>query len=424
MPDLSKNSIIYMPENSNEINGVLQIIHGFGEHQGRYRNFAQDLAAEGYVVLTSDLKGCGNHISREGELGFFGDNAVSRLVGDIHENTKYLKKQFPEIPHFLMGFGEGALIAAVYFKKYDNFVDGLILSGMPSDPALRLLYTAIVKLAILLKGEYHRSKLLDRLINSKLYHAFSRDASRYSYLSAEQANVQKYEEDTKCGYILTLNGFDTYFDLMNKVYSSGSWIKKNTECPVRFFCGEEDPCLINQKHFSKTVHLFTENGYKNTAYVISPGMRHEVFFDLKKDSVFQKLLEELEEIHDSIIPKAVVVSKNKHIVLEDFIDPEVDKPFIKDEKLNLEDFINVQKEKKNLETKVEVIDFNDIKGSENISSEEMAQALNDLINDAIGSSAAEVLPKEEEKGTSTPLDKFTGFKIDPDNIEGMEDSED
>ena len=66
MPELSKNSIMYMPEDSSDLKGVVQIIHDMAEYQGRYRELAQFLMDHGYAVLTSDLKGHGNNIERSG----------------------------------------------------------------------------------------------------------------------------------------------------------------------------------------------------------------------------------------------------------------------------------------------------------------------------------------------------------------------
>ena len=59
------------------------------------------------------------------------------------------------------------------------------------------------------------------------------------------------------------------------------------------------------------------------------------------------------------------VVRKRHIVLEDFVDPEVDKPLEKDEKLNLEEFISAHNQAAEspehiVRPKVEMIDFADI----------------------------------------------------------------
>ena len=163
MSELTANSIIYVPD-TKPYAGVIQVIHGMSEHQGRYRELAQFFTKHGYAVLTSDLRGHGNHIARDIELGYFGDNASSRLVSDIHDNTTYIRSHFPNIPYILLGHGIGALLAVVYSKKYDQFLDGLFLAGMPADRLWpRRVMSLVLKGIILLRGEYHRSSLTNYL---------------------------------------------------------------------------------------------------------------------------------------------------------------------------------------------------------------------------------------------------------------------
>ena len=165
MTELSKNSIIYIPEGKPQ--GVMQILHGMADHQGRYRDMAQYLADCGYAVVTMDIKGHGNSVSRRNELGFFGDNAVSRITGSVHDNTIYIKEKFPGIPYALVGQGMGAMIAAIYFKKYDNLLNALILSGMPSYRILNPACDILLFILTALQGEYQYSKIADRIIMSK-----------------------------------------------------------------------------------------------------------------------------------------------------------------------------------------------------------------------------------------------------------------
>ena len=73
-----------------EIRGVLAIVHGFGEHSGRYLNVVNHLVPKGFAVYGFDLRGHGRsagqrgHINQWGEyrqdlgvfLGFVGDKKV------------------------------------------------------------------------------------------------------------------------------------------------------------------------------------------------------------------------------------------------------------------------------------------------------------------------------------------------------------
>ena len=175
MAELSKNAILYMPDHTPE--GVFQIIHDMADHQGRYRSMAQFLSAHDYVVVTTDIKGHGNNISRADDLGFFGDNAVSRIIGDIHDNTLYIRNKFSALPYAIIGQGMGALIATVYFKKYDNFINALFLSGMPSYNVINPAANIALFILMNIQGEYKRSKIIHYLLMRKYYSRFADEAN-------------------------------------------------------------------------------------------------------------------------------------------------------------------------------------------------------------------------------------------------------
>ena len=407
MSELTKNAIIYMPDG--EVRAVFHILHGMAEYQGRYREFAHFLAEHGFAVVTSDLRGHGINTARETELGFFGDNAVSRLVGDVHDITQYIKDHFPHIPCFLFGHGIGALLATVYIKKYDNYIDGLFLCGMPADKPLRPAADLLTMVLMAMRGEYHRSSLLNYLIMGSYYRPFAREGSEFAWLSSDRDSVLKYEINPKCGYIYTINGFKTILDLMNRTYTKGSWIKKHTGLPIRLFWGEEDSCAAGKNGVLKTVHLFSDNGYTDVGYIIYPGQRHELFQDFCREKIWQDLLEQVESCLAAIpdVPDKAAATP-KHIVLEDFVDPEIDRPMVRDEKLNLEEYID-----KDAHPKVEMIDFADIEAVISGAGSEESSAS----SDSEGSTpASQKTPPEEE---FHPLDDFDGFKIDPNITDGL-----
>jgi len=45
------HAVCYRPSNTSEIKGLVQIIHGFSEHIGRYDSFMTLLANKGYIVF-------------------------------------------------------------------------------------------------------------------------------------------------------------------------------------------------------------------------------------------------------------------------------------------------------------------------------------------------------------------------------------
>jgi len=119
--------------------GVLAVVHGYGEHGGRYRGFAEDMAARGYAVHVYDLRGHGRSGGRRGHLGRFTD-----YLDDTALYLGAVRKEQPGRSLYLLGHSLGGLIVTAYVE--DRSADapaGLILSspflrlGMPVPP-LRL----------------------------------------------------------------------------------------------------------------------------------------------------------------------------------------------------------------------------------------------------------------------------------------------
>ena len=77
---------------------VLNLVHGFGEHCGRYSELAEHLNEHGIEVIGVDLRGHGRTIGQRG---------VSRQYADIHGDVRALiaeaARLHPDLPRFRAG---------------------------------------------------------------------------------------------------------------------------------------------------------------------------------------------------------------------------------------------------------------------------------------------------------------------------------
>jgi alpha-beta hydrolase superfamily lysophospholipase len=124
---------------------VLAVVHGYGEHGGRYRGLAENMGARGYALHVYDLRGHGRSAGRRGHLGRFTD-----YLDDTAVFLDAVREEQPGRPLYLLGHSLGGLIAAAYLEdRPADALAGLILSspflrlGMPVPPlklsAARLL---------------------------------------------------------------------------------------------------------------------------------------------------------------------------------------------------------------------------------------------------------------------------------------------
>jgi acylglycerol lipase len=104
------------------------IIHGLGEHSGRYHKVAMNLVEDGFNVYMFDLRGHGKSDGVLAAVDTFDD-----YLDDLAVCLKRIRRKQEE-PLFLMGLSMGGLIAALYTATHEPALRGIILIS----PAVRL----------------------------------------------------------------------------------------------------------------------------------------------------------------------------------------------------------------------------------------------------------------------------------------------
>ena len=88
---------------------VMCLIHGIGEHAGRYQRMAKKLAEKGIAVISMDLRGHG--ISS----GVRGDTAPRKeVLADVDALIEYAQELYPGLPLILYGHSMGGNICLHY----------------------------------------------------------------------------------------------------------------------------------------------------------------------------------------------------------------------------------------------------------------------------------------------------------------------
>lgn len=289
MGDLPKRAKLYVPDDPTGIRGCIQIVHGMAEHQMRYVGVAEFFRSNGFVVVTSDLRGHGDNVESKEDLGHFG--GVAELVSDVRELFDFLKAEYPGKPCILIGHSMGTLVSTSYFKEYGDEIDGLILSGMPGNNPAARAGKAFVRTMGAARGQRHRSKTIAGILNGPFAKAFPNEDDPFAWLSRDKDNIKRYHEDEKCGYMFTVKGYDTLLDLMLTTYGKKPFSGTRRDTPIRLISGAEDPCRVNDETFLKSVENFRNAGFINVTYELIPEQRHEIFNDTKREETLNDLLD-------------------------------------------------------------------------------------------------------------------------------------
>lgn len=122
------------------LRGVVLLVHGLGEHAGRYERVAQRLNQWGFDVRGYDHFGHGESGGERGAL-----TSDERLVDDLGEMVEAARTRTPDgLPLVLLGHSMGGLVAAKYVARHPSTVDALVLSS----PALGTRIRGVQKLLL------------------------------------------------------------------------------------------------------------------------------------------------------------------------------------------------------------------------------------------------------------------------------------
>ena len=103
---------------------AVALIHGLGEHSGRYQHVAEALTKAGYSLTAFDLRG---HGKSEGVRGHAISNASH--FADIQKNIELTMEHFPGVPVFLYGHSLGGNLALIYCLTQKPDLKGAIVTS-------------------------------------------------------------------------------------------------------------------------------------------------------------------------------------------------------------------------------------------------------------------------------------------------------
>lgn len=195
---------------------VLLLIHGQGEHIGRYEHLGQWYNGKGIAVVGYDQQGYGRSEGRRGHA-----KNLDVLLNDVGQALEETRRLYPGVPLFLYGHSMGGNIVLNFLFRRRPAVTGVIATG----PWVRLAFQAPA--LKVLAGQLLRHIIPNlRLPNGLAVHflshdpevvaAYQRDPQVHNLLSAgagiallEGANwLDRYSGDTPAPLLLMHGGTD------------------------------------------------------------------------------------------------------------------------------------------------------------------------------------------------------------------------
>jgi alpha-beta hydrolase superfamily lysophospholipase len=114
--------------------GVVQLLHGVGEHAGRYGALIAALTADGFTVYADDHRGHGRtglrqHAGDHSLLGRLGPGGLRAAIDACRQLTDLIREENPGLPLVLLGHSWGSFLAQKLVAAAPESYDALVLSG-------------------------------------------------------------------------------------------------------------------------------------------------------------------------------------------------------------------------------------------------------------------------------------------------------
>ena len=291
--DLPIVTKVYHPDENTARKGAIQFVHGMCETKERYQRVIKYFTDRGFVCVISDSRGHGENVEFEKDLGYIGDDGANLLVEDVHAVTIFIKNIYPDLPITLLGHSMGSLLVRAYVKKYDNDIDFLVVMGSPSIRFFRHFGLGFIEFVSLFKDEHEKDSFINHFMVGSYSKKFASENVPNSWICSDMKVVEAYNNMPKCGFMFTLNGHKTLCKLQIMVYSKKNWKMNNKNLRIFFVSGEDDPCMISEEVFDKSVNVMRKVGYKKVESKLYKGMRHEILNEQGYIEVLEDILKRL-----------------------------------------------------------------------------------------------------------------------------------
>lgn len=259
--NLSLYTLSALPENPPR--AVIFVVHGYGEHIGRYTHVIEALVQQDFAVYGIDHRG---HGKSEGERAYFA--TLTQAVDDLHGYYQQCVSKHPGLPRFLFGHSMGTLISLAFTLRYQSELAGLALSGCAVG-ANETVPGVVLSLGKLVKSIAPTLPLIPALAASEI--------------STDPTTVEKYESDP-----LVYRGMWKVGMGIGLIESGLDIQKRASELtlPLLILHGEADKITP----ISGSRAIYAKASSTDKTLKTYPGMRHEIMNEREREKPLSELV--------------------------------------------------------------------------------------------------------------------------------------
>lgn len=274
--------------------GVIQLVHGFGEHSRRYFHMIVAFMDAGYIVAANDHVGHGATAIKNDTWGDWGDGGFETMLEDEHLFKQQVQELYPELPYAMFGHSMGSVIARQFAAKYGDELVAAVFCGTLG--IFNKTHEVLEKVnAAIAEGKAHESD--PAFAGELLGWMFARCEEGANlgnewichdpYVQADHAE-DPFDAFTHPVHNISLK----YFIEMILDIEGEEWAKKvPVELPTFVIGGDQDPVGSYGTGMYMCANWLADTGH-DVAVQLYPGYRHEIHnYDELKFDVEETLID-------------------------------------------------------------------------------------------------------------------------------------
>lgn len=288
---------LWLPDND-KCKATLLIVHGMGEHSGRYERFARFLTEHKIVVMGYDHRGHGQTAPSPDQKGVVESrDAFHQMAQDIGVMRKSLRKKYPEAPHFIFAHSMGSFLTLRHLQQDHGIPPaGVIYSGSSGavSPLLPfgILLSAAMKSVL---GFNHRSELLRNLVFKPYNDSFKPTRTRHDWISSDPDEVDRYVADAHCGFTPSASFLNHFFKGLRKTQKHQPFSGPHTY-PVLLVAGAEDPISSKTDGINRLQQKLSHSGIDEVQTNVYKNGRHEMLSERNREGVMADIITWIDQV--------------------------------------------------------------------------------------------------------------------------------
>jgi alpha-beta hydrolase superfamily lysophospholipase len=254
-----------------ETRAALGLIHGLGEHIGRYHHVARRLTEAGYALVGFDMPG---HGKSDGPRGF---TSYAEISQEMDHLLVEIGKRYPGKPAFLYGHSMGGVLVLEYVMKGRHNLRGAIVTA----PGLAPGQPVPVWKQLVAKG------LAGVMPSFSVSNGLDRDK-----LSRDRAVVQAYQDDPLVHDRASAR-------LGRDILTRGNWTLAHAQefpLPLLLMQGSADQIAST----AATKRLAAIVPADRLTYQVWEGLYHEIHNEPEQEQVFEAMRNWLDQ-HTEVV---------------------------------------------------------------------------------------------------------------------------